>query len=200
MTEILECYKDDLSAEAAELHLTITNTEVSIKEKKRFIKKLNELIDTSYEKASPYNIYEAEHQQIDELTTKMEEEMQLLAESKEQLGFCENELAEITGVLEEFETLHSENKTLLEENEELQNENDALLEREEQYQTAVQHLYQSSFLKMDDIIKRMEMCQKLVDLDPMRCKLELQYVLKMMQDNAMDLRGYFEIFRKPVEE
>ena len=145
------------------------------KENIKFIQMLEETNDSSYEAFSPRETNVFNHRKIAELQ-----------EEQKQVEELEFKIAEITSVIkvvkkdeDEIGSDEADTDTRL-----------ALLNSvETERQRIARDLHDSTTQSLTSLVHKTELCTKLIDKDPVRCKLELFSVNKCLREIIEDMRG-----------
>ena len=170
--EYLQQIKDSYFEQKHALEKQLNLLEIQLKENTGMIKMLEETNDSCYELFTPRNVNSKNKAKINELM----EEQKSINESIENLKssikeysskieqldqIVEEENREIEIVQEYTETMTQQNIVSLDEKE---SSEDNLLD------------------SMKNILNRVELCSQLIDIDPVRCRLELSSVMKILID------------------
>ncbi len=131
-----------------------------LKDNEKFIQTLEKSLDENYESFTPWKIYHESHKKIDSLGEEqkgIETEVQQL---KDRIGRCNGFIKEIEGILE---IARAEKKASL------QKENKSFIEKKEVGSD------------LEEVFQKAATCVKYMNLDLMRCRLEMQTLFKMIE-------------------
>ncbi len=163
---------DILSEEKVTLITKINKIAIEIEEIDSKIEEILNDLDSAYEIFSPKpKKNDFNKKEIDNLNKRKEELTALRDEFVNQCMIVEEDIAEIKDSLDD-ENEDSDEVDLIEEH------------RKDKEQLA-EMLSQATIQSIDDMIYKCDMCTKIVDVDPVRAKLEIQmisYDLKNVQD------------------
>ena len=165
--EYLQQIKDSYFEQKHALEKQLNLLEIQLKENTGMIKMLEETNDSCYELFTPRNVNSKNKAKINELMEEQKsinESIENLKNSSkiEQLDqIVEEENREIEIVQEYTETMSQQDIVSKDERE---SSEDNLLD------------------SMKNILNQMELCSRLIDIDPVRCRLELSSVMKILTD------------------
>lgn len=171
--EYLQQIKDSYFEQKHALEKKLNLLEIQLKENTGMIKMLEETNDSCYELFTPRNVNSKNKAKINELM----EEQKSINESIENL---KNSLKEYSSKIEQLDQIVEEENREIEIVQEyteamtLQN----IVSEDEKIESSEDNLLDS----MMNILNRVELCSKLIDIDPVRCRLELSSVMKILTD------------------
>lgn len=186
ITAYLEKLQNEFLKNKLDIEKEINNLQIQIKENVEFIKLLEETNDPNYESFTPREVNVKNKVKIREL----KEEQKFLQESleNEQIRYaeCVAKMDELINVLKVAK------KTMITKNQEL-NEDEvyriALLETQENERKRIsRELHDSTVQNLTSLVHKTELCTKLVDIDPIRCKLELNTMSRTLREIINDTR------------
>jgi len=181
----LEKLQEAYLEEKLAIDKTATNLQVQLKENIEFIKMLEESTDVSYESFSPRDINSKSKAQIKEL---QEQQKSII----EQIDEVKGKKAEIIQKLDELSSVIKVAKSSIVNTDEAKNNKVyriKLLETQEnERQRISRELHDSTVQNLTSIIHKAELCSKLIDMDPIRCKLELTMISRTIRDIINDTR------------
>ena len=169
--EYLQQIKDSYLEEKHTLEKKLKSSEIELKENIEMIKMLEESNDSSYELFTPRNVNSKNKTKINELM----EEQKSINESIEGL---KNSIKEYADKIEQLdEVMEEENREIeiVQEYTEAMTQQNIVSEDEKK-----ESLEDNLFKGMKDVLNRVELCSRLIDIDPIRCRLELSTVMKML--------------------
>lgn len=171
---------------------SLANLQVKLKENIKFLKLLEEDIDVNYESFSPRQTLSKNNQQILELKQKQKEILIEIDEKKEEQLSIIQKIDELNSVLKVARTNEAKLKEVeVAKKEELNNElcRMSLLEiQEKERQRISRELHDSTAQNLTSLVHKTELCSKLVDMDPIRCKLELTTMSRALKEIINDTR------------
>ena len=182
----LEKLQEEYLEEKIQIDKSIANKEKKIKENIEYIKYLDESTDVCYESFSPRNVNDKNKTQIQELKEKQKDILHKMNEEK-------NKQAEIIQKMDELSSVIKVAKSTSEKKEKTEIDSDiyrlTLLETQEnERQRISRELHDSTVQNLTSMIHKIELCSKLIDMDPIRCKLELTMMSRTLRDIINDTR------------
>ena len=182
----LEKLQEENLEEKIQIDKSIANLEIQLKENIEFIKFLDESTDVCYESFSPRNVNDKNKTQIQELKEKQKDILHKMNEEK-------NKQAEIIQKMDELSSVIKVAKSTSEKKEKTEIDSDiyrlTLLETQEnERQRISRELHDSTVQNLTSMIHKIELCSKLIDMDPIRCKLELTMMSRTLRDIINDTR------------
>ena len=182
----LEKLQEEYLEEKIQIDKSIANLEIQLKENIEFIKFLDESTDVCYESFSPRNVNDKNKTQIQELKENQKDILHKMNEEK-------NKQAEIIQKMDELSSVIKVAKSTSEKKEKAEIDSDiyrlTLLETQEnERQRISRELHDSTVQNLTSMIHKIELCSKLIDMDPIRCKLELTMMSRTLRDIIDDTR------------
>ena len=171
--EYLQQIKDSYFEQKHALEKKLNLLEIQLKENTGMIKMLEETNDSCYELFTPRNVNSKNKAKINELM----EEQKSINESIENL---KNSIKEYSSKIEQLDQIVEEENREIEIVQEyteamtLQN----IVSEDEKIESSEDNLLDG----MKNILKRVELCSRLIDIDPVRCRLELSSIMKILTD------------------
>lgn len=164
----------------------IKYTENKLKENDKFIELLENTSDPNYEAFSPREINSNvfNRKKIEELQIEQKTEGEHLLELKDQLGEINFKIDEITSVLKGLE--QTENTIQGEDSYGMRLS--LLRSVEAERQRIARELHDFTTQNLTAIVHKTELCKKILDEDPVRCKLELFTIEKTLREVIDDTR------------
>lgn len=189
VTEYLEKIHQEMYEKKVSLERDYKKTELLLKENIQFIYTLENSLDKNYESFSPRDINHKSYEKIESLK---EEQSQIQKDSEKlelEISNLNEHLAELEDVLKNVRenTRATEDKEILIEEDETFRKK--ILETQElERQRIARELHDSIVQSLTGIVHKIEFCSKLMDMDTVRCKLELQTMSKMVRKIIEDMR------------
>lgn len=170
--EYLQQIKDSYFEQKHGLEKQLNLLEIQLKENIGMIKMLEETNDSCYELFTPRNVNSKNKAKINELM----EEQKSINESIENL---KNSIKEYSSKIEQLDQIVEEENREIEI---VQEYTEAMTQQnivsEDEKESSEDNLLDS----MKNILNRVELCSQLIDIDPVRCRLELSSVMKILTD------------------
>ena len=170
--EYLQQIKDSYFEQKHALEKQLNLLEIQLKENTGMIKMLEETNDSCYELFTPRNVNSKNKAKINELM----EEQKSINESIENL---KNSIKEYSSKIEQLDQIVEEENREIEI---VQEYTEAMTQQnivsEDEKKSSEDNLLDS----MMNILNRVELCSQLIDIDPVRCRLELSSVMKILTD------------------
>ena len=169
--EYLQQIKDSYFEQKHGLEKQLNLLEIQLKENIGMIKMLEETNDSCYELFTPRNVNSKNKAKINELM----EEQKSINESIENL---KNSIKEYSSMIEQLDQIVEEENREIEIVQEyteamtLQN----IVSEDEKIESSEDNLLDG----MKNILNRVELCSRLIDIDPVRCRLELSSIMKIL--------------------
>lgn len=171
--EYLQQIKDSYFEQKHALEKQLNLLEIQLKENTGMIKMLEETNDSCYELFTPRNVNSKNKAKINEL---MEEQKSI----NESIDNLKNSIKEYSSKIEQLDQIVEEENREIEIVQEyteamtLQN----IVSEDEKIESSEDNLLDG----MKNILKRVELCSRLIDIDPVRCRLELSSIMKILTD------------------
>ena len=170
--EYLQQIKDSYFEQKHALEKQLNLLEIQLKENTGMIKMLEETNDSCYELFTPRNVNSKNKAKINELM----EEQKSINESIENL---KNSIKEYSSKIEQLDQIVEEENREIEI---VQEYTEAMTQKnivsDDEKESSEDNLLDS----MMNILNRVELCSQLIDIDPVRCRLELGSVMKILTD------------------
>lgn len=170
--EYLQQIKDSYFEQKHALEKQLNLLEIQLKENTEMIKMLEETNDSCYELFTPRNVNSKNKAKINELM----EEQKSINESIENL---KNSIKEYSSKIEQLDQIVEEENREIEI---VQEYTKAMTQQnivsEDEKESSEDNLIDS----MMNILNRVELCSQLIDIDTVRCRLELSSVMKILTD------------------
>ena len=170
--EYLQQIKDSYFEQKHALEKQLNLLEIQLKENTGMIKMLEETNDSCYELFTPRNVNSKNKAKINELM----EEQKSINESIENL---KNSIKEYSSKIEQLDQIvEEENREIEIVQEYTETMSQQNIVSEDEKESSEDNLLDS----MKNILNRLELCSQLIDIDPVRCRLELGSVMKILTD------------------
>lgn len=170
--EYLQQIKDSYFEQKHALEKQLNLLEIQLKENTGMIKMLEETNDSCYELFTPRNVNSKNKAKINELM----EEQKSINESIENL---KNSIKEYSSKIEQLDQIvKEENREIEIVQEYTETMTQQNIVSEDERESSEDNLLDS----MKNILNRLELCSQLIDIDPVRCRLELGSVMKILTD------------------
>lgn len=170
--EYLQQIKDSYFEQKHALEKQLNLLEIQLKENTGMIKMLEETNDSCYELFTPRNVNSKNKAKINELM----EEQKSINESIENL---KNSIKEYSSKIEQLDQIvEEENREIEIVQEYTETMTQQNIVSEDEKESSEDNLLDS----MKNILNRVELCSQLIDIDPVRCRLELGSVMKILTD------------------
>lgn len=170
--EYLQQIKDSYFEQKHALEKQLNLLDIQLKENIGMIKMLEETNDSCYELFTPRNVNSKNKAKINELM----EEQKSINESIENL---KNSIKEYSSKIEQLDQIvKEENREIEIVQEYTETMTQQNIVSEDEKESSEDNLLDS----MKNILNRLELCSQLIDIDPVRCRLELSSVMKILTD------------------
>ena len=170
--EYLQQIKDSYFEQKHGLEKQLNLLEIQLKENIGMIKMLEETNDSCYELFTPRNVNSKNKAKINEL---MEEQKSI----NESIDNLKNSIKEYSSKIEQLDQIMEEENREIEI---VQEYTEAMTQQnivsEDKKESSEDNLLDS----IKNILNRVELCSRLIDIDPVRCRLELSSVMKILTD------------------
>lgn len=184
----LEKLQNEYLQEKQQIEKEITNLEIRLKENIEFIKLLEESSDPNYESFTPREVHSKNKDKINELKLEQKEIFETLDHMKLSYDESVKKLDEIGSVIK---VAKSSQISKDEHEQTMDNEyyRLTLLETQEnERQRISRELHDSTVQSLTSLVHKTELCSKLLEMDPVRCKLELMMMSRTLREIINDMR------------
>lgn len=171
--EYLQQIKDSYFEQKHALEKQLNLLEIQLKENTGMIKMLEETNDSCYELFTPRNVNSKNKAKINELM----EEQKGINESIENLKISIKEYSDKIEQLDQIVKEENREMEIVREYTEAMTQQNIVSDYEE-IESSEDNLLDG----MKDILNRVELCSRLIDIDTVRCRLELSSVMKILTD------------------
>lgn len=170
--EYLQQIKDSYFEQKHALEKQLNLLEIQLKENTGMIKMLEETNDSCYELFTPRNVNSKNKAKINELM----EEQKSINESIENL---KNSIKEYSSKIEQLDQIVEEENREIEI---VQEYTEAMTQQnivsDDEKESSEDNLLDG----IKNVLNRVELCSQLIDIDPVRCRLELSSIMKILTD------------------
>lgn len=187
--DYLEKLFQEYEQEKRKLDEQVSKKNILLKENIEFIKLLEESSDNSYELFTPREVNSKNKNKILELKEEQKKIAKELDDLKKEQGEWVQKIDELQSVIRVQKLSDDLSRKVTEEVEEDKAVRIALLETQEnERQRISRELHDSTVQNLTSLVHKTELCNKLVDMDPIRCKLELSAVNHILRDIIQNTR------------
>lgn len=186
ITSYLEKLQKEYLEEKLDIEKELNNLQIYLKENQEFIKLLEETNDPNYESFSPRDINTKNKERIQKLKEEQKSLLETIKKQRNSLLKAEQKLEELSNIVKLAKTTLSAQS--------IDSPNDefyklALLEtQEKERQRISRELHDSTVQNLTSLVHKTELCSKLVEIDKVRCKLELNTMSKTLREIINDTR------------
>ena len=186
VVEYLEQTKKQFVDKRESLLDEISSLEIKSKENIRMIQMLEDTNDDNFESFSPREVSSYTKSKMVELSEEQKQIQQLLQNYRSEVLELNLKIDEVTSVIK---VAQNENEICNEEISKSKKSNLNVLESvEKERQRIARDLHDSTVQNLTSLVHKSELCMKLIDLDPIRCKLELSSMGKILREVIEDMR------------
>ena len=186
VVEYLEQTKKQFIDKKQSLLDEISSLEIKSKENIRMIQMLEDTNDDNFESFSPREVSSYTKSKMVELSEEQNQIQQLLQDYRSEVLELNLKIDEVTSVIK---VAQNENEICNEEISKSKKSNLNVLESvEKERQRIARDLHDSTVQNLTSLVHKSELCMKLIELDPIRCKLELSSMGKILREVIEDMR------------
>ena len=186
VVEYLEQTKKQFVDKRESLLDEISSLEIKSKENIRMIQMLEDTNDDNFESFSPREVSSYTKSKMVELSEEQKQIQQLLQNYRSEVLELNLKIDEVTSVIK---VAQNENEICNEEISKSKKSNLNVLESvEKERQRIARDLHDSTVQNLTSLVHKSELCMKLIELDPIRCKLELSSIGKILREAIEDMR------------
>lgn len=186
--EYLEKIRQELLEEQVTVHKEETELENYLKENIKFIQLLEETNDPNYAAFTPREVNGHNQKKIEELKKEQKTINQELQEARDKSSDLMMRLDEVNSIIRVAkEETASALVSIQGQSSDLRK---AILEtQEKERQRIARELHDSTVQNLTSLVHKSELCAKLLDVDPIRCRLELSSLSMILRDVIEDTRN-----------
>lgn len=182
----LEKLQNNFLEEKNSLEKEINSLHIKQKENIEFRKLLDESNDPNFEAFSPREIHSKNKQKIEELINLQKKIEIQIGNKKKEYEICLKKIDELSAVIKETKKTLAKNTSVSMDDEVYRL---TLLETQENERKRIsRELHDSTVQNLTSLVHKTELCSKLVDMDPVRSKLELNMMSKNLKEIINDTR------------
>lgn len=182
----LENLQQQYEQEKINAEKELSDFEIHLRENIEFIKLLDETNDPNYESFTPREVNSKNKAKIRELQQEQKQIKESIENARVYCSECEQRLEELNSVITQ-----AKHEKALSKQDDLDNESyrTTLLETQEnERQRISRELHDSTVQNLTSLVHKTELCSKLVEMDTIRCKLELNMMTKTLREIINDTR------------
>ena len=131
--------------------------------------------DESYELFTPRQVNVEQKVRMRALKEESVQKKQILDNIETELDSCQNKITDIEKIIRQARNIAEKEKRSAESKAE-----------EQQIAATIEEYMEKNQQFLYDLLGKLELCAKLIDLDPVRCKLELSDTMKKIVDSISD--------------
>lgn len=131
--------------------------------------------DESYELFTPRQVNVEQKVRMRALKEESVQKKQILDNIETELDSCQNKITDIEKIIRQARNIAEKEKRSAESKAE-----------EQQIAATIEEYMEKNQQFLYDVLGKLELCAKLIDLDPVRCKLELSDTMKKIVDSISD--------------
>lgn len=190
IVDYLERMHHEMYNEKLILEREFQKKEILLKDNIKFIQALEKSLDENFESFTPRSVNQENHLKIDSLMDEqkiIESELNDLSIKISKLNEYLAELESVTKVAREKEKSLWNKKELKEKQGKYQRK---IIEIQEiERQRIARELHDSIVQSLTNTIHKIEICTKIMDVDTVRCRLELHVISKTIRDIIQEMRN-----------
>ena len=182
----LDKLREEYLQEKLESEKELNRLQITARETEQFILLLEETNDPNYESFTPREVNSKNKKKITELREEQKEIQESIVQARTYYETCEKKLTELEQVLKEAKKEAARNAQNAFNNEKYRT---SVLETQENERKRIsRELHDSTVQNLTSLVHKTELCSKLVEMDPLRCKLELTTMSKTLREIINDMR------------
>ena len=192
----LEKIRNGFEEEKYSIVEQINSCNNQLKENKKFIEMLEDTNDPNYEAFTPRETNSFNKNKISELQEEQKAVIEQLSNLQDQLGEIEYKIEEISSIIRVVKEDTNGIPKIDNDNKDTYESRIAVLQTvEADRQRIARELHDSTTQNLTALVHKIELCTKLLDVDPVRCKLELFTVGKTLREIIEDTRNLIYYLR-----
>lgn len=189
IVEYLDKLYHELYEEKLNLERDNHKKEILLKDNIKFVKALENSLDENYESFSPRKVDEESHIKIEQLLNEQRELEENIRNVKIKIIDLVVKISELENVLR---VARNNERFLLSEyvkrNDDQSLKKNILEVQEIERQRIARDMHDSVVQSLTSLVHRMELCTKIGEVDPVRSKLELREMTKIVRDIIQEIR------------
>lgn len=189
IVEYLDKLYHELYEEKLNLEHDNHKKEILLKDNIKFVKALENSLDENYESFSPRKVDEESHIKIEQLLNEQRELEENIRNVKIKIIDLGVKISELENVLR---VARNNERFLLSEyvkrNDDQSLKKNVLEVQEIERQRIARDMHDSVVQSLTSLVHRMELCTKIGEVDPVRSKLELREMTKIVRDIIQEIR------------
>lgn len=192
VTSYLEKIREQYQEKRIDAYSRLNTATNEFKENTEFIKLLELNNDSNFESFTPRQVNGFNRTKIAELEERQKQLTNEISDIRSEISSIDNEIYEINSVIKVAkENMGSMSNPIFDEEDyDEARVKLALLETQEnERQRIARELHDSTVQNLTSLVHKTELCQKLMDTDSIRCKLELSSMGKIIRDVIEDTRN-----------
>ena len=177
---------DEILSYLKKLKMEYTTKKMELEEKQEALKKLlmknaeeqtmiEANTDESYELFTPRQVNVEQKVRMQALKEESVQKKQILHHIETELDSCKSKINDIEKIMRQAKNIAEKEKRSAESKAE-----------EQQIAATIEEYMKKNQQFLYDLLGKLELCAKLIDLDPVRCKLELSDTMKKIVDSISD--------------
>ena len=189
VVEYLEKLYQDLYKQKLNLERDNQKRQIILEDNNKFVQTLEKSLDENYESFSPRKVDQEIHVKIDTLVKEQEELEESIRKVKIEILDLNAKLSELEIVIK---TARESQKQFLPGYKDYQDEriskNYFFNIQEMERQRIARDMHDSVVQNLTYVVHKIELCDKIGDVDPIRCKLELRAMAKSVREIIQNMR------------
>ncbi len=183
----LEKLYQDLFEEKLNLEWDIQKKEILLKDNKKFIETLEKSLDDNYESFSPKKMYEENYIKINSLQEEQRKCEEEIRKTKIQIVDLSVKLSELDGVIKAAREDKKQKEIAGESDNQYVRKNILEIQEIERKRIA-RDMHDTIVQNLANLIHKIEICDKVGEVDPIRCKLELREMTNSIRKIIQEMR------------